>query len=252
MSKCFYCKKESNGNAFCKECSLKRFNFKPEDEYEITKHEIIKIKENEIKDKEEDKTYHNPDISYSNWLNRYNIPKGINLDNILAKITICNNCGKESNGYTYCWECYQKYKNSKYNNHKENAKGYMSYDGKYTLKSKSEKTIYDFLTRKGFICEYEKTFECDNGLKIRPDFYIKGPYLFNGRIIKNIYIEHWGGLSWEDPIKREKYRVDRINKIQQYKRSNITLISTYEEDMENCEEALTKKLKGFVKNEINY
>lgn len=252
MSQCKYCKKESNGHPFCKECGKKYFNFIPEDEYVLSKSEPVK---------EEKQTINNdiPKYVIIEIPNRNTIQTEYHhrTNHIYTSytpdtITRCAICQRNSNGYTYCWDCYQRLKSHKNQENKEESKGYMSYDGKYQLRSKSEKAIYDFLTRKGFKCEYERPFKCENGMIIRPDFYIKGPYIFNGRLISNIYIEHWGGLSWNDPIKRQKYKEDRINKIQQYRKSGITLISTYESDMENCEEAITKKLKEYIKGEVNY
>lgn len=120
-------------------------------------------------------------------------------------------------------------------------------------KSKSECLICDFLTDHHIKFEYEKPFYYSEFSKpLKPDFYIKGPAFFKGRIIQNVYIEHFGGIEFSDPIERKRYLETVEFKIPKYKRAGITLICTYEEDMNNYTRSLSEKLKNYKKNEINY
>lgn len=120
-------------------------------------------------------------------------------------------------------------------------------------KSKSECLICDFFTDHHIKFEYEKPFYYSEYSKpLKPDFYIKGPAFFKGRIIQNVYIEHFGGIEFSDPIERKRY-LDTVKfKIPKYKQAGITLICTYEEDIQNYTKSLSEKLRNYKKNEINY
>ena len=62
----------------------------------------------------------------------------------------------------------------------------------FYVKSQQERTISDFLTENGIFHIYEKKFYIGEGKYLHPDFYIKGPVMFNGKILNEVYIEHWG------------------------------------------------------------
>ena len=125
-------------------------------------------------------------------------------------------------------------------------KRYKTSKGFY-VKSQYERSISDFLTENGIFHIYEKRFYIGEGKYIFPDFYIKGPVLFNGRVLREVYIEHWG-VENSGSYDRKKDEV----KIPAYRQAGITLINTYPDDMEDYRNSLTYKLTHYKENEINY
>lgn len=281
MSECKYCKKESYERPFCPDCGKKYFGFseviKPAQK-EINPQKIEKkekSKENKylFEDNfnfEDDFTFeddfslrqdHEEDVLYKELPNY--LSNDIRNDFINEQSNkFCLNCGKESNNHRFCDECYyklmfchnayyKKYSPQKnINNPKQ--KQYISAKTGTITKSKSECMICDYLSDHHIIFFYEKPlYYSDYAKPLKPDFYIKGPFLFKGKIIYDVYIEHLGGLSWKDQRKKQEYINQLDYKIEIYKRLGITLICTYEEDMEDINTKLTKKLLTYKRGIIN-
>ena len=281
MSQCKYCKKESYGHPFCKECGKKYFNFIPEDEYVLSKSEPVKETTVSEKPKEEinNKEFHNKEeiyiitplvqqktstIQYEEWKKRTNLPKIDYTNHKPSNITRCISCNNESNGYPYCRDCYIKQKNL-INNNNNDPKTRERYSESLThttnngtkVRSLSEKIIGNYLEKHKIDYEYEKEFKCSNGVDIYPDFYIKGPCKLGFRKIENVYIEHWGLIDHNDTYIREKYKKEMKFKIKEYQNKGITLICTYEKDLNKYhfkwfQYKLNKKLRKYKNNQINY
>lgn len=115
------------------------------------------------------------------------------------------------------------------------------------VRSKSEMIISNFLTDHQVDHIYEKAIHIDSHPEhdIHPDFYISGIVTYQGRIIKDIYIEHWG-------LNTREYNQSKLYKIDIYKKLGVTLVCTYEKDMINPEESLRKKLINAIEGKINY
>lgn len=123
----------------------------------------------------------------------------------------------------------------------------------YFVKSKSEFMISNFLSENNIVFEYEKPFiysKCKKPLK--PDFYIPGPVEFQGRVLKDIYIEHFGGANSNNPSDQIKYNREMNYKLPIYRSKHITLICTYEEDVFDISTSLSQKLRYHKTNTINY
>ena len=145
----------------------------------------------------------------------------------------------------------QQFEINKIINKKNEEITYISKNGT-KVKSKSEQMICDFLTDHNIIFFYEKPlYYSDYKKPLKPDFYIKGPIIIGGRILYDFYIEHLGGLTWKDPIKRNNYINTLAYKMDIYEREGITLLCTYEDDMQNINKSLLEKLKKIKKGRIN-
>lgn len=166
------------------------------------------------------------------------------------------------NNYSYSYNDWQNYGNQRsYNKYNDNIgyqedsiniKTYKSANGTI-VKSKSECLICDFLTHHNINFEYEKPLYYSRFKKpLKPDFYIKGPHLLKERIIEDVYIEHLGGLNFNDPDIREEYFEQLKYKTKIYENMNLTIIFTFEDDMENYNDNLTYKLTHYKKNNITY
>lgn len=199
--------------------------------------------------------------THHNFSREYNKNKSTFINSIKKLFSIdtdkkdnqknCALCGDPSGKYRYCYDCYQIMKpeytanpENKYNNNIWKTKcGYM-------VRSQQERTISDFLTDNGIEHLYETRIPVDKNKNhdIKPDFYIRGPVKFNDRILKNIYIEHWGlhGQGDESYDNSEKYKIPIYN---QY---GITVINTYKEDIQDYEKSLTYKLTNYIEGTINY
>ena len=116
----------------------------------------------------------------------------------------------------------------------------------FYVKSQQERTISDFLTENGIYHIYEKEFPISDGKYLHPDFYINGPIMFNGKLISEVYIEHWGREN------DEVYNKKKADKISVYRQAGITLINVYPDDLINYKESLTHKLTYFREHQINY
>lgn len=170
------------------------------------------------------------------------------------KITLCKMCFKPSEGKEYCYACYKKTQTSK---RIQTSKERYSSNNKYKckngliVKSKSERIISDFLTDHNIEHYYEKAISIDSHKEhdIFPDFYIPGIITFEGRIIKNIYLEHWG---YDEKSKNySKYKAQNEYKLKIYKKMNLTVVYTTEDDMINPEFSLREKLISIKEHKIN-
>ena len=239
---CIICNAKTNGYAFCKDCYRKH----PYDELLNILNKSVKIKEESIeknivsKKEETNETYSKEKDPSKNEIKR-------------GKCLICGN--PTSNDYMFCPECYYKYKNKSLLFKVTECTHIVllddSYEGKlrckdgHIVKSKSERSIDDYLYDHGIFHAYEKN------LNYGPDkdFYIPN-YLGEG---KDLYIEHWGYS--DDNIeytKTKKFKLQIYQK--QCKEKGITLVNTYEDkDISEIDSALERKLnKSFIKiGEIN-
>ena len=225
---CIHCGKESNGKPYCYDCYIKYYKMSSEANEALynsnTQNDICMIN----------------DLS-----KKYPIKRN------------CAYCGKELENLTICPDCKVKYLNPQkyhlnYNPNISTAKTYKLKNG-IEVKSKSELLIGNFLINHHINFEYEKPLSYSpNRTPLKPDFYIEGPRYFKGRWLKNIYIEHLGGAQSSDPEEQKRYQNTVKYKMPIYKHEQITLICTYEEDIENLEEILTKKLKYCSIGIINY
>lgn len=169
----------------------------------------------------------------------------------VEKHSECIVCGEEANGYLFCRQCYSKYWNTRVLAEIRNCKDitfirviddyeenllYICKDG-HKVRSKSERDIDNYLFDHKIAHAYEKPLPIDDNKEhdLHPDFYLPN---------EDIYIEHWGMTNKKDYQQQKEY------KIEIYKKLGITLISTTEEDIQDTETALTRKLK-FRKEGIN-
>ena len=135
--------------------------------------------------------------------------------------------------------------NSKQETGNNQRRYYQTLKGFY-VKSKDERCISDFLTENKIFHLYEKKFPISDGRYLLPDFHIKGPVMFNGKAIKEVYIEHWGRENDEEYTRKKE------EKLALYKEAGITLINTYPDDIINYRESLTHKLTYYKEHQINY
>lgn len=152
---------------------------------------------------------------------------------------ICNNCQilyKNKNIYLKITD----YENIEILDNK--YKGNYVCDDGHIVKSLGEKTIDDYLWKNKIFHVYEPKISINMEKDITPDFLLPN-YNNSG---KDIYIEHFGIHN------NKKYDQQTEYKLNIYIEQNITLICTYEEDLKNINNSLTKKLKFFHENKINF
>ena len=170
-------------------------------------------------------------------------------------ITLCKICNMNSHGKTYCYGCYKKIINGQIRMPKEydNLK-YKCKNGNL-VRSQGERTISDFLFENKIPHEYEEKityYEIDlltkktRNKSIRPDFYIKGPIIYNNKKIENVYIEYFGLEG------NQKYDETNLYKKKVYDSLKTTVIIVYPKDIENYETSLSYKLTEYKQNEINF
>lgn len=160
----------------------------------------------------------------------------------------CIICGEDSNGYLFCRNHYNKYKNkallvkitkcSEFEILDESYEGiYVCRDG-HVVKSKSEREIDNYLFSNKIAHAYEKALTID-GETFHPDFFL--PEL-------KVYIEHWGyDESNYEYTRQKKYKIEK------YRKKGITLICTHEKsDAKDIEAALDRKLEDYEEGTINY
>ena len=115
---------------------------------------------------------------------------------------------------------------------------YTCKDG-HIVKSKSERDIDNYLFDHRIPHVYEKEITTDENIKIHPDFYLPD---------HDAYLEHWGYGK-----ENKAYTAQKQLKMNYYRRSNLTLICTYESsDARNIEANLERKLTRFEKGKINF
>lgn len=242
---CERCGKYSGRYPLCKECyyedeeNVCEICGKESGEYPLCKICFQKVKE--YAEEHYYDSYDNDEIDYEDEYE---------YESYSPCVCITCNKPKENNDFFFCSDCYKKYHNkelilsvikakeikileSRYYNK------YKCDDGHY-VKSKSEREIDNFLNKYQIRHYYEPELSIDGKVEnsIHPDFYL--PSL-------DIYIEHWG----KDNDRR--YKESMEYKIDIYKKLKVTLICTYEnEDTEDIEGSLKRKLKYYKKGSINY
>lgn len=162
----------------------------------------------------------------------------------------CITCGKNTDGLLFCNSCYHKYKNKEllFKVTKCSSVELLDedYEGKYTcadghiVKSKSEMLIDNYLFNHNIQHAYEKGlfYGKEKNETIYPDFTLPN-YLGVG---KDVYIEHWGFNE-----NNMHYTQSKKFKIEKYKELKKTLICTYEEDINEIDANLDRKLnKAFI------
>ena len=173
-------------------------------------------------------------------------PKKIDEERQKINTSSCILCGKESNGYLFCKECFHNYSNKtitvsitncstfeiidEYGNRK-----YKTCNGLF-VRSTQEKIIYDELFKRKIRCEYEKTFtyKDENGeiKTLKPDFYL---------IDYDLYIEHWGYADSKDP----NYQKTKQYKEKIYSSKNLRVAGTSAKDIEDISSAIDRILLEF-------
>lgn len=170
----------------------------------------------------------------------------------------CINCGRYTNTQ-FCDLCIidiqdeiAKASSLSFKKYDKNKK-YKCKSGIY-VRSQAERTVCDFLYDNKIDFEYEPirrygeynivTGEIQ-GKILHPDFYIKGPTYFKGKLLSDIYIEFWG-------MNTDDYDDIKAYKLNVYKQHKSTLINLYFEDIYNYQATLTEKLLHYREQEINY
>ena len=171
-------------------------------------------------------------------------------------IVRCIACGKETQaGYFFCPSCYGLYNNKellvKITNCREIEILDESYEGHFVcedghiVKSKSERDIDDYLFANNIPHAYERAFipSSNPNVVLKPDFTLPN-YNNSG---KDVIIEHWGltGANLE-------YKKSKNYKMKFYKQEKVTVISTYEKDMQDPKISLKRKLATFEFDKINF
>ena len=249
MSQCKYCKKESYGHPFCKECGKKYFNFVPEDEYVLSKSEPLKKEKN---------TNNNNSSKATHVCFEQQNKKHKTEDQILFELFSqgCKNLNKKvpydgTNGF------YKHNEDKKY----KCSNGLM-------VRSYGEKLISEYFIKNNIPFEYERetkftvykfenNYYYDKEKALHPDFFIKGPIKFREKILQNVFIEFWGMDPTHIQNKSEKrmlenYYNTKNYKLDIYKKCEYTLINMYYYEIDNIEERLDYKLKHFENKKINF
>lgn len=100
----------------------------------------------------------------------------------------------------------------------------------HIVRSKSEQLIDNFLYHHGIVHAYERKLPTEEDCYC--DFYIPSG---NGRP-QAVYIEYWGIEN------NEKYSDRKKHKLEIYQRNGFALIELFDEEIQNLEEVLTRKL----------
>ena len=223
---CKYCGKESYGRPFCVECGKKYFGFN------VPLDNAPNDPQSEPKEKE-----------------TINITDPTRI--IETKIVI-----QKNNDNFFDSNKLQQYnlvtENDEYFDIKYKGKRIYKCKNGNMVRSKSERTISDFLTEHNIEHAYEKPIRI-NSYKyntLHPDFYIPFVVTHTKRFIKNIYIEHWGLDKKHKDY--QKYIKIKKEKIEIYKKLGITLICTDEKDMIDPQKSLVQKILNVVENQVNY
>jgi len=169
---------------------------------------------------------------------------------------LCIICGQETNGYHFCINCYQKYKNKqivlKITKLSETQMMDEAYDGEYTcndghiVKSNAERNIDNYLYEKGIKHAYEPSIAVSKDKNIHPDFVLhsfKG--LNNDQEPIDVYIEYFGITN------NKRYEETKEYKNKFYTKEHLTVIYLYDEDNKDVNASMNQKLKFFERNKIN-
>ena len=111
------------------------------------------------------------------------------------------------------------------------------------VKSRSEKTIADYLFQNSIRYEYEKAAKAHFLIfseKIsKPDFYLSD---------YNVYVEYWGLVDADDKKVRSRYTREMKWKMAQYHKHKIKFISLYESNLHNLDWIFRKKYQEVTGN----
>ena len=170
----------------------------------------------------------------------------------------CIVCGYDSNDKMFCPRCYHKYRNktvlvrisgcTEIEIVDEEYEGNISCKDGHIVKSKSERSIDDYLFEHGIPHAYERELHYGPGQNdvIKPDFFLPN-FLGSGH---DVWIEHWG--YDENNIQ---YTRSKKFKMDIYKKAGITLICTHERtDIAKIDTTLEWKLNinNIKFGEINF
>lgn len=207
-----------------------------------------------LKLKEEGKVFKNNETG--KWELKKEQTKHTQKKDDITNHTSCLICGNTTeNSFLFCKKCYNEYKNKsiliKVTNctQTEFVCTIDKYESGLTIKckdghivrSKSEMTIDNYLYDHNIKHAYEKAYpiSANKDEDLHPDFYL--PEL-------DLYIEHWGYAN------KANYKEEKEYKTKIYNRNRTTVIGTTEEDMQDIETALDRKLnpKNYVKGKVNF
>ena len=159
----------------------------------------------------------------------------------------CKECGSPSYGKELCTRCYrEQHPDYKKNSKVARFKPKTPTQSGTLVRSGQEQTLADFLTAQGLPFIYEKALPMSPTETLHPDFFIKGPVYFNGRLLKNVYIEHCGMKGRAAYDKKTQYTYDL------YCRFGVTVIYTYPDDLRGSCEGLIMKLATYKEHRINF
>lgn len=125
------------------------------------------------------------------------------------------------------------------NNFNINTPGTKRTKDGHFVRSRGEALIDNFLFDNNIRHIYEQELILDGRL-IKPDFYLPD---------YDVYIEYWGyDENSQDKEMAEKYEINKQNKLELYKRNNIKLIEILNDDINDINNELYKKLKSYKEN----
>lgn len=240
FNSCQLCGNPTNGYAFCKKC----YN-------EHNDNELLTILNKKNKNHKETAKNNIDNINKNESSNN----KSVSINQGTSK---CITCGRQTNGFPFCSNCFHKYKNKdlliKIKNCSEFELLDENYEGRYTckdghvVKSKSEREIDNYLFEHDIRHAYERElpYGAEENEVLHPDFFLPN-YLGEN---KHVYIEHWGYN--ENNIQ---YTKTKKFKMPIYEKLGITLICTYEKsDSGKIDTVLDRKLnKNNIKEgQINF
>ena len=258
FDKCLTCGKETGGYAFCRKCYYKytldeMLNFlnNPQliEQYTTTESDV-----SHKNDSHSEQTERTETMTQSNDSETPNSVVIIKQNGRSRCIT----CGKFTEGFLFCEQCYAKYKNKQLLFRIENCSSIelldADYEGRFKcldghiVKSKSEREIDDYLFRNGIphVYEQELPYGAGNQEILHPDFCLLdylGPK-------KHVYLEHWGYNK-----NNIHYTKTKKFKMPIYERLGITLVCTHEQsDTKDINAVLDRKLnKAFIQEgKINF
>lgn len=202
-------------------------------------------------------------IHFSNdiWVNENGMPlankaesdvTSINEPSIKLEEGICKciACGKETKpGYLFCASCYHKYKDkkllvqidkcSKITLMDESYENDYKCDDGHMVKSRGEVIIDNYLLHQNITHVYEATLPISNDSAddLHPDFYLPNFKKNISGEVGDVYIELFGfGEDNASYTKKKQY------KLQKYKELGTTVICVNNDDLNDINGALNRKL----------
>lgn len=172
----------------------------------------------------------------------------------------CIICGEPSNGKHFCVKCYHKYKNKiiylkikdcvEYDPLGFEYESDLVCEDGHIVKSEPERNIDNWLFNHDIKHIYERTYQVNETVKLRPDWCLPG-YIKDedGRPI-DVYVEYWG---IEGSIKYENIK---NYKLPIYQQEGLTLVNiNAEQDKRDISAALDWKIwnkKNIKPYQINF